>query len=252
MPELINSFQPDANSMAGKSILITGAAGGLGSALAKNLARLGADLILLDNNENRLNQLHDDIEAEVGKQPGLYPLDLRGASPEDYQQLATTVTDVFKQLHGLVHCAATLGQISPIDNIESKAWHETFAVNLHGPVMLTRALLPIMRESDYASIVFTTDQKNKAYWGAYGISKASIAASMQIIADELDSARTIDNQLPITCNAINPGPMRTSLRASAYPGEDPDSNNPTESRIPGFLYLLSDQARSINGVEIEL
>ena len=250
MPELINNFEPAKDLMVGKTILITGAAGGLGSALAMRAAHLKADLILLDNNENKLNKLHDEIEAAVGKQPGLYPLDLRGASQTDYDQLAETVSDVFNGLHGLVHCAATLGQVSPIDNTDSKLWHETFAANLHGPIMLTKSLLPVMRESGNASIIFTTDDKSKAYWGAYGISKASIVPAMKIIADELDSAKdnqTITDQLPVTCNAIDPGPMRTNLRSSAYPGENPDVVPPPDQKTPAYLYLLSDKARGTNG-----
>jgi len=252
VPQLINSYQPAANSMAGKTVLITGAAGGLGSALAMRAAHLQADLILLDNHENKLNQLHDEIEAAVGRQPGLYPLDMRGATPEDYQQLAETVEEVFKGLHGLVHCAATLGQVTPFNNLDARQWHETFAANLHGPVMLTKSLLPVMQKSNNASIVFTTDEKTKAYWGAYGISKASIVPAMQIIADELDPQGSKDKQLPVTCNAINPGPMRTGLRSSAYPGEDPGSIPEPDQKIPAYLYLLSDMAREMNGQYIAL
>ncbi len=252
MPELINTYQPEDNAMAGKTLLITGAAGGLGSAIAHAAAHLGADLILLDNNEKQLNQLHDTIEGEVGKQPGLYPLDFRGATPDDYQQLAETVADVFNGLHGLVHCAATLGQVSPIESIDPKNWHETFSINLNGPLFLTRALLPLMRNSGNSSIVFTTDDKNSAYWGAYGISKASIVPTMKIIADELDTLKDSSDQFPVTCNAINPGPMRTGIRSSAYPGEDPNSVASPLDKVPAYLYLLSDKARTINGTQIEL
>jgi len=152
--------------LSGKTILITGAAGGLGSAVAKGAAKVGAELILLDNNQNKLNQLHDEIEADLGKQPGLYPLDLRGATVDDYADLATTIQDVFKGLHGIVHCAATLGQLSPIDHVDAKTWQETFTTNLHAPVLLTTALLPLMRTTGNGGIVFTTDNKKSAYWGA--------------------------------------------------------------------------------------
>ncbi len=252
MPELINNYQPQDNALAGKTLLITGAAGGLGSAIALAAARLGADLILLDNNEKKLNQLHDTIESDVGKQPGLYPLDLRGATQDDYQKLAETVADVFNGLHGLIHCAATLGQVSPIESIDAKNWHETFSINLHGPLFLTKALVPLMCSSGNASIVFTADDKSSAYWGAYGISKASIVPTMKIIADELDTLKDANEQFPVTCNAINPGPMRTGIRSSAYPGEDPNSVSAPQEKVPAYLYLLSDEARTINGTHIEL
>ena len=251
MPELINDYQPAANSMAGKTILITGAAGGLGSAIAYATARLGAELILLDNNQKKLNLLHDAIESEFGKQPGLYPLDLRGATPDDYLTLAETVKTNFNGLQGLVHCAATLGQISPLDSIDIKLWNEAFTTNLHGPILLTQALLPLMRDTGNASIVFTSDEKTKAYWGAYGISKAAIKPAMHIIADELDTLAD-NNQFPVTCNAINPGPIRTALRSSAYPGEDPNTVVEPQSKVPAYLYLLSNESRSTNGEYITL
>jgi len=109
-----------------------------------------------------------------------YPLDMRGATTDDYKQLADTIDDVFGGLHGIAHCAATLGQISPIDQIDAKTWQETFAVNLHAPVLLTQALLPLLRKTGNGGIVFTTDNKTTAYWGAYGISKASVISAMRI------------------------------------------------------------------------
>lgn len=241
--------------MAGKTLLITGAAGGLGSAIARKAATLGADLVLLDHNQNKLNELHDELDAEHGKQPGLYPLDMRGATTDDYKQLADTIEEVFKGLHGIVHCAATLGQISPIDHTDAKTWQETFAVNLHAPVLLTQALLPLLRKTGNGGIVFTTDNKNTAYWGAYGISKSSIESAMRIIADELDTpndANTAEANIGVTCNAINPGPMRTNLRSSAYPGEDPNSITPPDDKVPAYLYLLSDGGKECNGLSVEL
>lgn len=252
MPQLTNSYQPEPNALSGKTILITGAAGGLGSAVAKGAAKVGAELILLDNNQNKLNQLHDEIEADLGKQPGLYPLDLRGATVDDYADLATTIQDVFKGLHGIVHCAATLGQLSPIDHVDAKTWQETFTTNLHAPVLLTTALLPLMRTTGNGGIVFTTDNKKSAYWGAYGVSKASIEAAMRIIADELDTSDQPDASARLNCNAINPGPMRTNLRSSAYPGEDPSVVTLPEERVAAYLYLLSESGRSVNGTHIEL
>ena len=252
MPELINNYQPADNSMADKTVLITGAAGGLGSSLAHAAAGLGANLVLLDNNEKALNKVHDSIEAETGKQPGLYPLDIRGANTDDYQQLADTINEVFNGLNGLVHCAATLGQISPFDNIDAKHWQDTFTTNLHGPVLMTQSLLPLIRRSGNGSIIFTTDDKSSAYWGAYGVSKASVITTMRIIADELDSLIDTNENFPVTCNAINPGPMRTGIRSSAYPGEDPNTISAAQEKVPAFLYLLSDEARSMNGNLIEL
>ncbi len=252
MPELINSYQPEPNALDGKVMLITGAAGGLGNAVAKAAASIGAELILLDHHQQKLNQLHDEIEAQTGRQPGLYPLDMRGANTDDYAELGKTIEDTFKGLHCIVHCAATLGQISPIDHIDAKSWQETFTVNLHAPVLLTKALLPVMRNSGNGNIIFTTDNKQSAYWGAYGISKASIATAMHIFADELATSEANPATTRINCNAIYPGPMRTNLRSSAYPGEDPATIPLADEKVPAYLYLAGGSDHTHNGKHFEL
>lgn len=252
VPNQLINYQPAPDSLEGKTILITGAAGGLGSTLAHAAAHLGADLVLLDNNEKKLNDLHDAIESEVHKQPGLYPLDFRGATPDDYETLAETINNVFNSLHGLIHCAATVGQVCPVETIDARLWSETFTTNLHAPIILTKTLLPLMRTSGNASIVFTSDKKTSAYWGAYGISKAAVVPAMQIIADELDTLIDEHQQFPVTCNAIDPGPMRTYMRSSAYPGEDPNTVIEPQAKVPAYLYLLSEHARDMNGELVTL
>lgn len=245
--ELISRYQPAPDALDGKTLLITGAAGGLGSALALSASQLNCNLVLLDHNERALNALHDKIENITGKQPGLYPLDLAGANTDDYNLLAETIEEVFGGLHGLVHCAANLGQITPIASIDAKLWQKTFTVNLHGPLLLTQAVMPQMRATGNARIIFTTDEKRKAYWGAYGISKAAIEATVKTLSDELDSDRDDDHNPFVTCNSIDPGRMRTSFRSSAFPGEDPNELPLPASKVPAYLYLLSDEARTING-----
>ena len=245
--ELISQFQPEPNALAGKSVMVTGAAGGLGSNIARKISALGGELILLDNNERGLNAIHDELEASTGVQPALYPLDLAGASVDDYALLADTVADVFGKLDGLIHCAANLGQITPVSAIDAKLWQKTFTVNLHGPVLLTQALLPIMKTAGNANIIFTLDNKTKAYWGAYAISKAAVTATVQTLADELDADRNETNEMYITCNGIDPGRMRTSLRSSAFPGEDPSTVPTPNAKVAAYLYLLCDTAEQLNG-----
>lgn len=232
--------------MDGRVVLITGAAGGLGSSIARAASRLGCELVLLDKNKRGLNALHDEIEDETGVQPGLYPLDLAGASVSDYEKLAETVDEVFGKLNGIVHCAASLGQVTPAELIDIKDWTTTFNINLHGPVMLTQALLPIMRKTADASIIFTLDNQQTAYWGAYGASKAAVQNWMLSLADELDGLRDEDGIMSIRCNAINPGRMRTTLRTLAFPGEVPDEVPTPESRVDAFLFLLDHLSSDVN------
>jgi NAD(P)-dependent dehydrogenase (short-subunit alcohol dehydrogenase family) len=230
--------------MAGQVVLITGAAGGLGSSLARAVSSLGAELVLLDKHERGLNQLHDEIADNTGVQPGLYPLDLAGANADDYDTLAKTVADTFGKLHGVVHCAANVGQITPAQQIDIKHWVNTFNVNVHGPMMLTQSLLPLLGQTRNASITFTIDDKRSAYWGAYAASKAAIETWMLSLADELDGMRDDNGQLAIRCNAINPGPMRTTLRRAVFPGESPEEVPLPNTKVNPYLYLLSQSCTS--------
>lgn len=245
--DLISQYLPRPDALKGKTILITGAAGGLGSSIARSAGKLGSDLILLDHNERGLNTIHDEIEAITGTQPGLYPLDLAGANVDDYKQMADTIKDVFGKLDGLVHCAANLGQITPVLSIDAKLWQKTFTVNLHGPLLLTQAVMPLMRSTGSSRIIFTLDDKRKAYWGAYSASKAALEGMVKTLSDELDADRDTHKKMLITCNGIDPGKMRTSLRSSAFPGEDPFSLPDPADKVSAFLYLLSKDAADVNG-----
>lgn len=238
--------------MKDRVVLITGAAGGLGSSIAKAAASLGCELVLLDKNERGLNSLHDQIADDTGIQPGLYPLDLAGANMSDYDTLAETVANTFGKLHGIVHCAATLGQVTPALQIDIKHWIATFNVNLHGPVMLTQAMLPLLIKTREASITFTIDDKQTAYWGAYGASKAAIQTWVNSLADELDGMRDDHGNMPVRCNAINPGKMRTTLRSSAFPGEIPDEVPLPETKVNAYLYLLDQVSNNVNQQIFEL
>lgn len=245
--DLISQFQPLPEALKGKSILITGAAGGLGSSIARSAAQLGCELVLLDHNERGLNAIHDEIEASTGNKPGLYPLDLAGATVDDYFQLAETITEVFGRLDGLVHCAANLGQITPVASINAKLWQKTFTVNLHAPLLLTQSVMPLMRKTANARVIFTLDDKRKAYWGAYSVSKCAVEGMLRTLSDELDADRDAAEKMLVTCNGIDPGKMRTSLRSSAFPGEDPSTLPDPSNKVSAFLYLLSEASSQING-----
>lgn len=250
--DLISTWKPANDSMQDRVILITGAAGGLGSSIAKSASKLGCELVLLDKNERGLNSLHDEIADDTGVQPGLYPLDLAGANMDDYETLADTVSDTFGKLHGIVHCAATLGQVTPALQIDIKHWLNTFTVNLHGPVMLTVALLPLLTKSGDASVTFTLDKKQSAYWGAYGASKSAIETWVNSLADELDGLRDDNGKMPVRCNAIDPGRMRTTLRSSAFPGEIPAEVPTPDTKVNAYLCLLDQVSADVNGQVLAL
>ncbi|CAG0882016.1 unnamed protein product [Cyprideis torosa] len=229
---------PDA-VLKGRVILITGAYGGLGRELVLNCARLGATVILLGRSLPHLEQLYDEIEQLGYPQAGIVPLDLEGAALKDYEDLAATIEKEFGQLNGLIHCAAALGSPTPLQAYDMMEWAKVMYCNLHGPIMLTQTLMPLMDKSPNASIIFTNDDRNTAYWGAYGASKAALKASAEILADETENLTNDNDEPRITVNLVNPGLMRTRLRAKAFPGELPSEVPAPSTKVNPYLYLIA-------------
>jgi len=230
-------------------ILITGAGNGIGAATAIACARAGATLILLDKVVRNLEQVYDTIEANGGPQPAIYPMNLEGATEKDYVDLANTLEKEFGRLDGLLHNAAMLGALIPMAHFESELWYKILQTNLNAPYLLTRACLPLLMNSEDASIVFNSDRvgrHGKAYWGAYGVTKAAMENLMQTLADELEC------NTPIRANSMDPGPVATSLRGLAYPGENPAKLPQPDDIVTPFLYLLSADSRGTTGQQFEL
>jgi NAD(P)-dependent dehydrogenase (short-subunit alcohol dehydrogenase family) len=242
------NWSPAENSLEGRVILITGAANGIGAAVAQQCAAQGASVILLDKVVRNLEQVYDRIEASGAPQPAIYPLDLEGASENDYFDLAATIEKEFGRLDGLLHNAALLGALVPVVHFESDLWYRIMQINLNAPYLLTRACLSLLMQSPDASIVFTSDRvgrKGKAYWGAYSVSKAATENLMQILADELEVNTSV------RVNSIDPGPVATSMRVLAYPGENPEKLSRPEDVIHPYLYLLGPDSRGITGEQFE-
>lgn len=197
-------------------ILITGAASGIGASVAQACAEHGATVILLDKQLKGLETVYDQIEHGSGPTPAIYPLDLKGATVPDYQQLADTLRQQFGRLDGLIHCAASLGQLAPVEHQDSKTWLETLHINLTAAHLLTQACLPLLKKQAGSRLIFTTDShKDKAYWGAYGIAKAGIEALAGQLHDELEA------QGKVGVHCIDPGKVQTELYKRAFPAVDP-------------------------------
>lgn len=228
-------YQAPQDFLKDKVILVTGAGDGLGQAAAKAYAAHGATVVLLGRTIPKLEKTYDAIVEAGGPEPALYPLNLEGATPKDYEQLAETLNEQFGGLHGLLHSAAILGTTSPIQQHDIDTWYKVMQVNLNAPFVMTRALLPLMRNTAGSSIVFTTDDKSRAYWGAYGISKDALTSFMKILADELDTENNA-----VRVNAINPGAVRTQMRVRAFPGEDPNTLPLPDDVMATYLYLMGE------------
>ena len=233
-------YQATENFLKDKIILITGAGDGLGQAASIAYAAHGATVVLLWRTIKKLEKTYDDIVNAGYPEPAIYPLNLEGATPKDYEDLAVTLKEQFGSLHGLLHNAAIFGVTSPIQQHDIDVWYKVMQVNLNAPFVMTRALLPLLRETAGSKIIFTTDDKTHAYWGAYAVSKDAITGFMKVIGDELDTESN-----PVQVNAINPGPVRTQFRVRAFPAEHPDTMPTAESVMPAYLYVMSDDCKEI-------
>lgn len=240
-------YQPAPELLKNRVILVTGAGDGIGKAAAIDYAKHGATVILLGRTVEKLEHVYDAIEANGGPQPAIIPLDLRGATDANYVDMAETIESQFGRLDGILHSAGILGKMTPFEQADSALWEEVMKVNVTAGMMLTKALLPLLRQSEDASVIFTSSgvgKKGRAYWGAYAVSKFATEGLMQVLADELSNTR-------IRCNCINPGATRTAMRAKAYPAEEASLLKTPEDLMPLYLYLAGPDSQGTNGQSLD-
>lgn len=226
-------------TLAGKVILVVGANGALGEAVVRGSAAAGATVVLLGRRVPKLGKLYDALEAAGTPQPAIYPLDLAGATPDDYAALAATLEREFGRLDGIVHCAAEFKGLVSIENTPDEDWHRALHVNLTAPMQLTRACLPLLRQREDAAVVFVLDdpaRTARALWGGYAVSKAALAGFVDVLRDELASS-------PVRVHGLQPGPMRTALRGKAYFAEDPGQVPEASAYAPAIVRLLGADGR---------
>lgn len=237
-------YSPAPDLLKDRVILVTGAGDGIGHVAAMTFANHGATVILLGKTVAKLEATYDAIEKAGNPQPAIYPLDLRGATAADYETLHDTIEREFGRLDGLLHNASMLGQRKPIENTSESDWRDVLQVNVTSTFLLTKALLPLLKASDDARIVFTSSgvgRVGRAYWGAYAVSKFATEGLMQVLADELS------NVTNVRTNCINPGPTNTPMRRSAYPAENPSVNPEPEQIMTAYLYLIGPDSSGVNG-----
>jgi len=218
-------------------ILVSGATGGFGKAVSLALARHGATVVLLARSLRRVEALYDEIEQAGYPTPAIYPLDLEGASEQEYAELAINIESQLGRLDGMIHCAAMLGTPTLFAQSDASTWYQVHQVNLHAPYMLTRACLPLLGKSARASLVFMTDDKTGAYWDAYQVSKQGLAAMARLLAREYDGSS-------LRVNCYQPGKTRTALQLRAFPAADENDQLPLPAdHTDAFLYLMSDECQ---------
>ncbi|MCC5452939.1 YciK family oxidoreductase [Rheinheimera sp. UJ51] len=240
-------YSAPAGALLNKVILVTGAGDGIGKTAALTYARFGATVILLGKTTHKLTAVYDEIVNAGYPEPAIIPLDLKGATAKNYHDMAATIKAEFGKLDGVLHNAGILGVLSPFEHINLASWQDIMQVNVTGAMLMTQALMPVLKLSQQASVVFTSSgvgRQGRAFWGPYAVSKFATEGLMQIIASEYEDTT-------VRCNCINPGATRTSMRARAYPGEDAATLKTPEDLMWLYLYLMSDDSIGINGQSLD-
>lgn len=187
------------DALKDKVILVTGAGAGIGRQAALSFAQHGATVILLGRNVKNLELIYDEIESSGYPQPAIIPLDLKGATKQNYIDMAETIESQFGRLDGLLHNAGVLGTLSPFNQIDEETFDGVMQINVKAEFLMTQALLPVIKKAEAGRIVFTSStvgHSGRAFWGTYAISKFATEGMMQILADELEDTN-------IRVNAIN-------------------------------------------------
>ena len=245
----IRSFVPSSNCLDGKTILVTGAGDGIGRVAALTYARYGATVLLLGRTSSKLEYVYDEIESLGGKQPAMLPMNLEGATYAEMQQLEGLINKEVGQLDGILHNAGVLGQLTPLEMYDVDTFAQVMKVNFTATFMLTQALLPLLKDADHGSVVFTSSTVGthpRAFWGAYALSKQAVEGMSDIFTQETQ------NTTNLRFNCINPGGTRTNMRAHAYPGENPMSLKTPEDIMAGYVCLMSDASIGVRGQVVEL
>lgn len=242
------TYQPAADVLRDRVILITGASDGIGKAVALAAAAHGAQVILHGRSVRKLEGVYDAIVAAKQPRPSILPLDFEKAGPQEYDQLAAAIQDEFGRLDGLLHNAGMLGERAPIEHYDVPKWMRTMHVNVNAPFILTKYCLPLLRQSADPTILFTSSgvvAHPRAFWGAYLASKWASDGLMHMLADELEKKPAM------RVNSINPGKVRTNMRLQAYPAEDRSTLPTPESIVGPYLFLLGPDSGGVTGQTVD-
>lgn len=240
-------YEAAKNALENKTIIVTGAGDGIGKQAAITFAKHGAEIILLGKTVAKLESTYDEIVNNGGNTPAIVPIDFKGATPKNYQDMVASIQGQYKKVDVVLFNASVLGNLCPFEEIKESEFLEVSQVNLNSQFFMTQALLPLLKLNKSASVIYTTSsvgRTGRAYWGTYSISKFATEGMMQVLADEYKNSG-------VRFNCINPGATRTTMRAKAFPGEKPDSLKTPCDIMPSYLYLASDDSKGVNGQSLD-
>jgi NAD(P)-dependent dehydrogenase (short-subunit alcohol dehydrogenase family) len=229
-------------------VMVTGASGGLGRPLSIACAAAGATVVLHGRVVRKLEALYDEIKVAGHPEPIILPLDLAKAEAADFANVASALEVQLGRLDAVVHTAAMLGSLGPIEHQAFDSWLALLRVNVAAPMGLTRAFMQLLSAAPDASVVFTLDsrgQEPRAYWGGYAVTKAGVATLAHELADEWE------NRANLRVNAVVPGPIRSPLRVQTHPAEDASRLPSPEALVPLYLHLIAAQSKPDSGALID-
>ncbi|MEC8299359.1 MAG: YciK family oxidoreductase [Pseudomonadota bacterium] len=232
--------------LANRVLLVTGAGDGIGKEAAISFAKHGGKIILLGRTKEKLEKVYDQICETGAREHAIVNVDLTTLNEATSERLKETIKENYGQLDVLLHNAAVLGARVPLESYDSREWATVIQTNMTAVFLLTKTLLPLLKQSLDGRIIFTNSGVGKtprAYWGAYSVSKFALSGFVKILSEELE------NTAKVVVTSVNPGPTRTSMRQSAYPGEDPRKIKNANSLMPLYLYLAGPDSKHEHGNE---
>ncbi len=241
------NYTASPDLLSDRIILVTGAGSGIGRQAALSYAAHGATVLLLGRTVTNLERCYDEIIKANCPEPAIIPLDLTDLThpgSESLVGLKASITEKYGRLDGLLHNAAILGERVPFEHYNLAQWAGVMQVNFNAAVILTQALLGLLKKSDAASLIFTSSGVGatpRAYWGAYSVSKYALEGFAKLLSDELTTTSSV------RVNILNPGATRTAMRAAAFPAENPLSLKSAEQLMSLYLYLMGDDSKSEHG-----
>src|SRR5207248_10197526 len=211
-------------------------------------AAAGATVVLHGRVVRKLEALYDEIKRDGHPEASILPLDFTTAGADDFANVTSALEAQLGRMDAIVHAAAMLGSLGPIEHQSFDSWLALLRVNVAAPMGITRATIRLLDASPDAAVVFTLDSRGqapRAYWGGYAVTKAAIAALARELADEWE------NRPRLRVNAVVPGPIRSPLRYQTHPAEDKSALPLPDALVPLYLHLLAGQSKAESGVLID-